>query len=181
MSLLARSAFAQDLTVYDDALYNGFSGDTSYGAVTDFNSTAQVHRGTKSVSFTGNNYKAVSFSRTGQSVSTADYPTLHFWIHGGTTGGQPIYIVKKLNDATAAQASLDTYISGGAIAANTWREVPVTFANSPLAYSGLFLKICVVVKRGRSYPATIRNPGSCGQVFITAASSCSCRAFTHGA
>ena len=86
-ALLASSAGrAQDLTVYDDALQNGFQ-DYSYGGGSVFASTAPVHAGTKSISLTGNGYgTAVSFAHPGGPLTTAQYPTLHFWVHGGASG-----------------------------------------------------------------------------------------------
>ena len=55
---------AQDLTVYDDTLQNGFQ-NYSYAnpgdPVPDFTNTAQPHTGTKSISLNGKNFNAVSF------------------------------------------------------------------------------------------------------------------------
>ena len=60
--LLSSSAFAQDVTIYDDALQNGFLDD-SYGVpLPDFNSSAQAHDGTKSIALTGNACNAVAMA-----------------------------------------------------------------------------------------------------------------------
>ncbi len=62
--LLAPAAlWAQDLPVYDDTLQSGFE-DYSYGGGADFGASAPIHGGSKSISFTGNNYNAVSFAHT---------------------------------------------------------------------------------------------------------------------
>src|SRR5260370_13282859 len=84
-------AAQSQIVVYDDALENGFQ-DFSYGGGTNFASTAQVHSGTKSISFVGNSFNAVAMSRTAQPVNTSTYPTVHFLVHGGTVGGQHVRI-----------------------------------------------------------------------------------------
>ncbi|MEO7433604.1 MAG: hypothetical protein ABIR62_16645, partial [Dokdonella sp.] len=49
-----------DLTVYDDALQNGFQ-DYSYGGGSNFVNTAPVHGGNRSIALTGNAFNALSF------------------------------------------------------------------------------------------------------------------------
>ncbi len=71
--LAAGAARAQDLTVYDDALQNGFQ-DYSYGGGSDFSSPAQAHGGTKSIAFTGDNFNAVSFAHPAQALTTDPVP-----------------------------------------------------------------------------------------------------------
>lgn len=139
--LVASRAVAQDVTVYDDATQNGFNTNSSYGGGYDFASTAQAHDGTKSIALTGNNYNAVAFTHPTVDYTTAAYPSVHFWVHGGTAGGQQLAIQLYLNDVNVASAELDTYISGGALVANQWREVTVTFAQAPLSYNGSFDRI----------------------------------------
>jgi hypothetical protein len=87
------AAQAQDVTVYDDVLQNGFF-DYSYGGGIDFASTAQVHSGTKSISFVGDNFNAVAVARPLQPVSVAQYPIIHFWVHGGASGGCKLLVLR---------------------------------------------------------------------------------------
>jgi hypothetical protein len=139
--LAAAAAQVQDVTVYDDALQNGFQ-DWSYGGGTSFTSTGAVHTGSDSISFDQSSYSsAISFAHPGGSYTVAQYPTLHFWVHGGATGNQKLQVVLQLGGAIQASAALDTYITGGAIAAGAWREVTVGFALAPLSYSGSFDRI----------------------------------------
>jgi hypothetical protein len=135
---LAGSASAQDLAIYDEALRNGFVGDYSYGGGYDFASTAEAHGGTHSVAFTGNDFNAVSFTNPGQNFAVAQYPVLHFWIHGGTTGGQilQLFACTDASAASCADAPLDGFIAGGAIVANQWREVTVPLTLPPLSLGG---------------------------------------------
>jgi hypothetical protein len=137
------AGLAQDLTVYDDTLQNNFQ-DWSWGGVAgdiDFASTAQVHSGANSISFIGDSFNAVSFAHPSLAFTTAQYPTVHFWVHGGAAGGQLLRIYLELNNVPVVNAPLDTYITGGSIAAGTWREVTVVLGQAPLSYSGSYDRI----------------------------------------
>ena len=135
---LAANAAAQNLVIYDEALRNGFVGDYSYGGGSDFASTAEAHGGTHSVAFTGNDFNAVVFANPDQSFAVSQYPVVHFWIHGGTSGGQTLelFACPDANGSNCADAPLDGFIAGGAIAANQWREVTVPLTLPPLSLGG---------------------------------------------
>jgi hypothetical protein len=143
LTLAASGLQAQDLVVYDDALQNAFL-NYSYGGLpadVDFGSTAQAHTGSKSIAFVGNAFNAVSFAQPTTNFTTAQYPTLRFWVHGGATGSQQLRIYLELDGGTVAQAELDSFIAGSAIVAGAWREVTVPLGQAPLAYSGGFDRI----------------------------------------
>lgn len=136
------AAVAQSLVVYNDALQNGFA-DWSYGGGSNLVNTTPVHGGTHSVALAGNNFNAFSFTHEPGLLSTVDYPVLHFWIHGGSSGGQTLKLIVQNNCSapgnpctTVAQASLNGFIAGGAVGAGTWREVTVPITQAPLSYSG---------------------------------------------
>jgi hypothetical protein len=135
---LATSAVAQNVLIYDEAPRNGFVGDYSYGGGTDLSSTAQAHRGTHSVAFIGNGFNAVSFANPDKSFAVSQYPVLHFWIHGGTSGGQTLELFACPDETYTgcANAPLNGFIAGGAIAANQWREVIVPLTRPPLSLGG---------------------------------------------
>ncbi|HET9482684.1 MAG TPA: Calx-beta domain-containing protein [Xanthomonadales bacterium] len=134
LAVAAQGAAAQDLVVFDDAARNGFDPGFSYNGGTDLGHTTTVHTGTTSIAFTGNDtFNAVAFARTGVAdLTTAQYPTLRFFVHGGTTGGQQLRLFIQRDSETAstvvAQGELDAYIAGGSVAANAWREVTVPLA-----------------------------------------------------
>jgi hypothetical protein len=138
---LATTAGAQNLTVYDDALQNGFSNYSYGGQAGDinFDSAVQVRSGLKSIAFIGRDFNAVSMAQPVSDLATATYPTLSFWIRGGSEGGQQLRIYLQHDDAIVVDAELDAFISGGAVAAGVWREVTVPFASLP--YSGPFDRI----------------------------------------
>jgi hypothetical protein len=147
----ASLAAAQELTLYDDGLQNGFE-DYSYGGGSNFASTTTVHAGTRSVSFAGNNFNAVSFAHATLDFSTAQYPAVRFWVHGGATGGQLLRIYLQLDGRIVAQAPLGAYIAGGAIAAGAWREATVDFGKAPLSYAGSFDRIDLQSDAGGAQP-----------------------------
>ncbi len=62
--LFAAAANAQNLTIYDDALQNGWL-NYSYNGGSDFGKTTPVYAGTKSIAFTPNDapFNAVSMAR----------------------------------------------------------------------------------------------------------------------
>jgi hypothetical protein len=140
--LVAGAARAQSLTVYDDAMQNTFDGPGySYGADPtdwDFANTTPVHTGANSIRFIGHDFNALAFYHVGGSLSTAQYSTIHFWIHGGTTGGQHLQLNVQNGMTSLANAPLDSYIAGGSIAANTWREVTIDLTQPPLSINGNF-------------------------------------------
>ncbi len=133
ISLVATTAAqAQTLTIYDEAMQNTFDGPSySFGGGADFASMAQAHGGTYSIAFTGNNFNALAFFYPGANLSTATYPVLRFWIHGGATGGQHLRIYLKRDEAILAHTTVDAYITGGAFVAGAWREVVVNLTQPP--------------------------------------------------
>ena len=144
LALFAAVTVHAQLTVYDDALQNGFV-DYSYGGVPadfDFANTNPVHSGTKSIRFVGDNFNALAFAHPGGTFTTAQYPIFHFWIHGGTVGGQHVRIeIYNGGGPFVSNALIDTYIAGGSIAANVYREVTVNLTQAPLSYNGSFDRI----------------------------------------
>lgn len=141
---LAIPAGAADLPIYDEALRSGFL-DYSYGGGNVFGNAEQAHTGTLSIRFAGgngqpNNFNAVSFYRE-TDLSTAAYPQLRFWVHGGASGGQQLRLFLQHDDGIVASAEIDSFVSGGAIAANSWREVVVPLTSGLLGYNGPFDRI----------------------------------------
>lgn len=131
---------AQSLTVYDDALQNGFQ-DFSYGGGANFAATAVVHGGTKSISFAGNAFNALAFAHPGGTFTTAQYPTLHFWVNGGAGSGQQLRVELYNGVPQVWNQNIDQYITGGGIAAGTWREVTIPLGVVAPAYSGTFDRV----------------------------------------
>jgi len=146
IALTAAAAQAQ-ITMYTDALQNGWQ-DYSYNGGSDFLNTNPVHSGTKSIAFAAATipaFNGLSFARPAQPVSTNTNPLLHFWIHGGTVGGQLLFIDLALGEdvngeIVVASAQFNPYVPGG-IQANQWVEVTVDVRQPPLSYNGSFDRI----------------------------------------
>jgi hypothetical protein len=87
---------AADLPVYADALVGGWQ-DWSYGGITpNYANTNPVHAGSASVAITyKGGWSGLQIGYHGAELDVSAYDTFHFWIHGGSTGGQ--YIVLQVN------------------------------------------------------------------------------------
>lgn len=152
--LVLGPARAADLAIYDEALRNGFQ-DFSYGGGSTFGSTDQAHSGSVSIRFAGGSggsaFNALSFF-VDPDLTTATYPTLRFWVHGGASGGQQLYFFLQHDNQIVAQAQLDPYIAGGSIAAGSWREVVVPLTTGALNYSGAFDRIDIQSDSANAQP-----------------------------
>src|SRR6185295_7903631 len=81
----AATASAAPLTVYDDALRNGFA-DWSWGVGT-FGSGSPVHGGTGASPFEPDGWTGLLFHRDA-GLELATYEALELCVRGGGTGGQ---------------------------------------------------------------------------------------------
>lgn len=151
----AGTAPAANLVIYDEALQNGFQ-DYSYGGGALFGSNSQAHAGSLSIRFSGggapDNFNALSFYRA-TDLGTAAYPQLRFWVHGGGAGGQQLRLFLQHDDSIVAQAEIDSYIAGGAIAANAWREVVIPLGTGGLGYNGAFDRVDLQSDSATAQPA----------------------------
>ncbi|MBE7171690.1 MAG: IPT/TIG domain-containing protein [Williamsia sp.] len=108
--------------IYTDALQNTFQ-DWSYTDTHDFNSTANVRQGSKSIKAVynaGNGYQGLTF-HAGTAASTAGYTRLEFSVFGETgTAGKKINVIVNGNYGSPYQVT----IVGG-----EWTTYSVTMAN----------------------------------------------------
>jgi alpha-N-arabinofuranosidase len=109
-----------DLPIYSDGPLSGGWQDWSW-AGRDFVSTANVHSGTTSIAVTASAWSALAVQH--DAFNTTGYGKLTFWVNGGT-GGQTILV-----KATLDHNGLDTSVSVGPLAANTWRQVSIPLAS----------------------------------------------------
>ena len=115
---------AGNYVIYDDALQNGFE-DWSW-CQRDFNNTAPVYAGTKSIRVTFNSgWVGLYLMKPGAGVDTSGYTALRFAIHGGTSGGQTMTIAAGSGTAyPSGGVNLSAYLSGGPVA-NQWRVLTI--------------------------------------------------------
>lgn len=124
-------AQAQTLILYDDAVQNGFQ-NYSYpfadipGRI-NFDHTTTVHSGAKAIAFIGNNYNAVALARPDAQpdLTTAAYPILRFWLHGGAAGGQNLAVNLEVGVTFIASKPI------AAPAGGVWQEVIVDLTAPP--------------------------------------------------
>ncbi|HEX6368746.1 MAG TPA: glycosyl hydrolase family 18 protein [Longimicrobium sp.] len=118
----------QPQVVYADALASGWA-NWSWSATTNFAATSPVQSGTKSIGVTITAaWGALYLHHAGMSPSGLS--RLEFWIHGGTAGGQQLVVyVEDAGSASLPQLPLSSYVTGGSVAAGTWRKVSIPLSS----------------------------------------------------
>ncbi|HEX3048767.1 MAG TPA: glycoside hydrolase family 44 protein [Bacillota bacterium] len=107
---------ANTLPVYSDgALADGWD-NWSWSSNADFANPDPVHSGTSSIALTYTGGWAGFYLHANSDIDTTLYDTIHFFVHGGATGGQSI------NVTVFASSSFNVVVP-----ANTWTEVNVKF------------------------------------------------------
>jgi polyhydroxybutyrate depolymerase len=129
---------AADQIIYSDSLQNGWQ-DFSWGVV-NFANASNPHSGAMAIRFDADSFEGLSFAKPGAAITAAQFPELRFFIRG-TTGGESFQISLQTGATLHANVPLAGFISGGAIAAGSYREVRVRFADPPISYSGSFERI----------------------------------------
>ena len=136
---VAAAAGATSLGIYADALESGFA-DQSWADAGDYDlsNTSPVHSGTDSIAFTPNGWGGLQFVANGSEFHLIDYQDLTFWVHGGSAGGQTIWVIVTDNYvAVSATIDVATLVPGGAIEPGRWQLATLDFDEQSLT-SGTF-------------------------------------------
>ncbi len=114
-------ALAQNLTVYDDTLENGWS-DGSYNITLNYFNTSPVHSGSYSISATITAaYGGIQLNHS--PMTNSAYASISFWLNGGTSGGQRLQMYANLSTGTqSARYALNSPLAG------TWQQYTVPFS-----------------------------------------------------
>ena len=124
-----------DLTVYDDALENGWQ-NWSWATVNLTNS-APVHSGAYSISVTASNWEGLYLEIA--PTSSRPFTNLTFWVNGGAPGGQAVQVQGILGSTAQAPVPI------GPLPTNSWRQVTVSLAALGVAneadFAGFWLQI----------------------------------------
>jgi hypothetical protein len=106
-------------------LRNGWD-NWSWRSTINLASSGYVHSGTKSIAVTFNSAWAGLQLGNNTAFSTAGYSKITFWINGGASSGQrmEMYLADRYGNYLRS-VDLNSYISGGSVARNTWRQVTV--------------------------------------------------------
>ncbi|MBV9468751.1 MAG: hypothetical protein JO316_23950 [Abitibacteriaceae bacterium] len=144
-------------SIYEDALSTGWA-DWSWDSTINLAANSPVKSGTHSISVT---YKAgwggLYLHHT--SVPLDGYTHLQFWIHGGGSGGQNLYVyAEDLSGRKPVQVPLSRYLPGG-VAANAWKAVSIPLADLDLSdqpLTGLVWQNGTASSQGTFYVDSIR-------------------------
>jgi hypothetical protein len=120
----AGEAISADLTIYDDSLASGWA-DWSWNTTRNFDNSAPVHGGTKSISVRFDTGWAGLALHTDSALDLSSYGLeLRFWIYGNTTGNTSITVYTN-NEGCAAVPVVTQ--------ANTWTEtrIPLSDLGNP--------------------------------------------------
>lgn len=138
----AAGANAAPLGIYADALESGFT-DQSWADSGDYDlsNTAPVHAGTASIAFTPNGWGGLQFVANGSEFDFIDYQDLTFWVHGGSVGGQTIWVIVTDNYiGVSATIDVATLVPGGVIVPDAWQQATLDFDEQGLttgSFNGL--------------------------------------------
>jgi hypothetical protein len=124
----ARSAAAAPLTVYSDALAQGWD-DWSWDTSVDWSDTTSPHSGSADAAFTFDQPWAGLSMHSDADVDTSPYDELQFWINGDQAGGQTVSVeVEYPSGSASTPVDISPYLDTSSIEANTWSEatIPLT-------------------------------------------------------
>ncbi|MFZ4780448.1 MAG: hypothetical protein ACOYM3_34275, partial [Terrimicrobiaceae bacterium] len=129
---IAGAAEAQDLTIYDDALENGWE-DWSWATVS-FANANPVHGGAKSVSVSDptTNWEALCLHHS--ALDSSPYQSLSFWVYPTQSGSNQLLVQATLG-GTGQTA---VYLSFTAAQVNSWQHVVLTMESLGVANKANF-------------------------------------------
>lgn len=107
----------QNMAVYTDSLQNSWN-NWSWGSTINLSSTAYVHSGSKAMAITITDGWAALYLQHAD-FDSSPYGNLVFWVHGGTSGGQPLALILTTNNtSTGAHYNFTP-------AAGVWQQISV--------------------------------------------------------
>lgn len=136
LPLLWGTAQAAPLVWYADAPRAGLIDDS--WTTHDLANTTPVHAGIHSIRMEPDFWGGVQLYNLAEKFRFDAYQSLTLWVHGGTSGGQRLELILTYEGLSVASLNLNTYISGGAIAANSWRQVTIPFDAATTLTHGAF-------------------------------------------
>lgn len=120
--------------VYDDRLNDGFA-DYSWAEI-DKAEAATVHSGSRAIRMNPSG-DAGMYLYSDRIISTDDYGTLEFWMHGGETGGQLLSLTLNAGGQGVAELALNDLLPQGQPVAGEWQRVRLDLTRLELPY-GIF-------------------------------------------
>jgi hypothetical protein len=119
-----------DTPIYSDTLAAGWD-DWSWDMTRNLAAGMPVHGGSAAISVHFDKPWAGLYLHADPAIALAGYTHLHFWLHGGSGGGQKITIMANQNNAATVEVTAT---------ANQWTEQSVALADlgSPVSLSDIF-------------------------------------------
>jgi hypothetical protein len=111
------------MSIYQEGLANGWN-NWSWADV-DTANTGTVHTGSSALAVTADAFEALYLQHA--QVATGAFQSLHFWINGGSTGGQTLNVI-ALRAGTAQPA-----VTIGPLQAGAWQEQVIPLAQLGVA------------------------------------------------
>lgn len=113
------------LAVYTDGLAPGWS-DWSWSTQINWEDTSNPQSGTDDIAFTFDNPWDGLSVHSNVPVNTTPYDQLQFWINGGTSGGQQLWVfLEDNNNELSTPVDISPYVQDGNIASNAWSQVDI--------------------------------------------------------
>jgi hypothetical protein len=131
-----------NLAIYSDSLAGAWA-NWSWATV-NLAATTPVHAGSRAIGVTAGGYQALYLHAT--VMNSGAYTGLTFWIHGGTSGGQPLQVQGTL--AGAAQSA----VAIPAPTAGTWKQVQIPLTALGVASNDTFDGFWIQSASGSAIP-----------------------------
>ncbi|HWX21313.1 MAG TPA: glycoside hydrolase family 44 protein [Candidatus Binatia bacterium] len=124
-SAVSRLSAQTDQQVYTDSLQNSWN-NWSWGSTINLGNTSPVYDGSSSISITiTNGYAALYLEHT--AFDSTPYTNLTFWVHGGSSAGQPLAVRATLGGTvTSNQYNFSP-------TASTWQQITVPLSSLGVA------------------------------------------------
>lgn len=133
-----------DQAIYNDSLQNGWQ-NWSWATV-DFSHGGTVYSGSQSIRVEAQNWQAVSFWHPAQDASS--FTSLSFWIHGGSSGGQPLQVYAETGSGGGQPAAaIPAPIAG------TWQLVTIPLADLGVGDAPDMTRFSIQIASSSSQPA----------------------------
>jgi|GEM_PF-625481 len=142
------AAASTPVAVYSDGLASGWV-NWSWNTTSSLSNTSPVQSGTRSIAFSIDQAWGALYLHSDVPPKTSGFTHLEFYIHGGTSGAQQIYVIANGNTSKAVLVTTTL---------NAWKKVSValTSLGSPAALAELYFQDAQGKAQPKMYLDTLR-------------------------
>jgi hypothetical protein len=152
LGICSKPAVAQTFNLYEGlgVLENGWTDEST--CTRNFKNTNYVYEGTYSteVNYTAGGQEFLLNFAPG--FTAGYFSGLSFYVNGGANGGRTVNISLMVNGSLTNTVSLNSYISGGSVAAHTWSQVVVPFSAFGITATGSISQVLLQEATGGPQP-----------------------------